>query len=207
MRWHPEIMLIIGLTGGIASGKTAVSNMFVELGVPVVDTDVIARKLVQPNQPALQAITEQFGTACLNPDGSLNRAHLRQLIFADPEAKKKLEAILHPRIRTTAQQQLSTLTAPYCLLVVPLLIETGRSYPVDRILVVDVPEETQIERLMARDGSNREQAKRILKAQTSRADRLRYADDIIENSGSLENTRQIVERLHQHYLTMANENE
>ena len=199
-------MLVIGLTGGIASGKTAVSDRFAELGVPVIDTDRIARELVEPGQPALRAIAERFGQACLNSDGGLDRAHLRQRIFADPDAKKDLEAILHPRIRAEVSRRLAALSAPYCILVVPLLVETGDAYPVDRVLLVDVPENTQIERVMARDNISREQAIRILSAQASRAQRLQKADDIIENTGSLARTRQLVDRWHEYYLSLIAEN-
>ena len=198
-------MLVIGLTGGIGSGKTAVSDKFAELGVPVIDTDQIARELVEPKQPALQAIIDRFGATCLNPDSSLNRAHLRRLIFNDPAAKKDLEAILHPRIRAEVKRRLAELSAPYCILVIPLLVETGDAYSVDRILLVDVPEEVQIARVMVRDGINHEQAARILSAQATRSERISKADDIIENSGPLIHTQQLVEQWHDYYMSFADD--
>lgn len=199
-------MLIIGLTGGIGSGKTAVSDIFATLGVPVIDTDIIARELVEPGQPALTAIVECFGSACLTTDNRLNRAYLRQRIFTDPAAKKNLEDILHPRIRAEVGIRISQLSAPYCIVVIPLLVEikaSGTAYTIDRILVVDTPEDVQIERILARDDISREHAVRILQSQASRQHRLANADDIILNDGSLTQLRQKIVKLHQHYLELA----
>lgn len=199
-------MLSIGLTGGIGSGKTAVSDIFGTLGVPVIDTDLIARELVEPGQPALTAIVECFGPACLTPDKRLNRAYLRQCIFTDPIAKKNLENILHPRIRTEVARRISQLSVPYCIVVIPLLVEINASnaaYALDRILVVDVPEDIQIERVMSRDNISKEHAIRILQSQASRQRRLANADDIILNTGSLTQLRQKIDELHQYYLELA----
>ena len=199
-------MLSIGLTGGIGSGKTAVSDIFVTLGVPVIDTDIIARELVEPGQPALKALVECFGPACLTPDKRLNRAYLRQRIFTDPTAKKNLEDILHPRIRAEVARRISRLSAPYCIVVIPLLVEINASdaaYTIDRILVVDVPENVQIERVMSRDNVSKEHAVRILQSQASRQHRLANADDIILNTGSLTELRQKIDYLHQYYLKLA----
>lgn len=175
--------LVVGLTGGIASGKTAVSDRFARLGVPVIDTDRIARELVEPGMPALDAIVTRFGRTVLDSAGRLDRAGLRARVFGDPQARRDLEAILHPAIRAEAMRRVDALDAPYCILVVPLLVEGGMHRVVDRVLVVDVPPETQIARLMARDGSTTEQAKAILAAQASRDQRLAAADDVIDNAG------------------------
>jgi len=199
-------MLLIGLTGGIGSGKTAVSDAFAALGVPIIDTDIIARELVQPGQSALNAIVDHFGPDCLTDQGQLDRAYLRRRVFAAPEDKKALETILHPRIRAAAVQRIERLSESYCILVIPLLIETrnaSSAYAVDRVLVVDVPETTQIERVMARDQVDREQALRIVQSQASRQQRLVKADDVIQNVGSLTQLRQNIGALHRYYLTLA----
>ena len=196
-------MFVVGLTGGIASGKTAVSDAFAALGVPIIDTDVIARELVASGQPALSEIASQFGQAYLTADGKLNRPQLRQLIFADDGARQRLEAILHPRIQQTVQQYLTQLQTPYCIVVIPLLVETGGRCYINRVLVVDINESLQIERVMARDQINAAQAQQILAVQTSREQRLAKADDVIDNSGSLAELEAKVFTLHQHYLQLA----
>jgi len=194
---------VVALTGGIASGKTAVSDRFAALGVPVIDTDVIAHQVVEPGQPALQEIARQFGSDILLPDGNLNRRLMRQLIFSDAAAKKQLEGILHPAIRLRVQQQIAAVTAPYCLVVIPLFTETGSYDWVDRVLVVDVDEETQVQRVMRRDGVSREQALAALAAQASRASRLALADDVILNDGSIEELQTEVDRLHAEYTRLS----
>lgn len=194
---------VVVLTGGIASGKTAVSDRFAALGVPVVDTDLIAREVVEPGSPALKKVVETFGPQVLDESGTLNRRHLRQIVFSDPESKQKLEAILHPSIAASVRQEIEALEASYCILVVPLLAESARYQWANRVLVVDVSEETQIERLMARDGSSRQQAEAILNAQASRTARLSLADDVIENSGSLRALGRDVALLHHRYLDLA----
>lgn len=196
-------MLIIGLTGGIGSGKTAVSDRFAHQGVPIIDTDRLARELVEPGQPALAEIVAAFGDDSLERDGRLHRAYLRLRVFADPAGRRRLEAILHPRIRALARERLARLTAPYGLLVIPLLAETGMTDLVDRVLVVDAPEVEQVRRVMARDGMDELQARRILAAQAERSQRLALADDIIENDGDLAALDQQVAALHQQYLALA----
>ncbi|MDX7997928.1 dephospho-CoA kinase [Xenorhabdus sp. Reich] len=194
---------IIALTGGIGSGKTTISNVFSSLGVPLIDADVIAREVVASGTPALQAIVEHFGSDILLSDGCLNRPLLRQKIFATPAEKQWLNALLHPLIQTETQRQLSQITAPYAMWVVPLLIENNLMHLADRILVVDVPPEVQIERTMARDGVSREQIERILAAQVSRHDRLEQADDVILNHDSEQDIIPHVLELHQQYLKQA----
>ncbi|PHM74376.1 dephospho-CoA kinase [Xenorhabdus kozodoii] len=194
---------IVALTGGIGSGKTTISNVFSSLGVPLVDADIIAREVVAPGTPALQAITEHFGFNTLLPDGSLNRAMLREKIFAAPEEKQWLNTLLHPLIQAETQRQLNQVTAPYVIWVVPLLIENNLIHLADRVLVVDVPVEVQINRTMARDGVSREQVTNILAAQASRQDRLEKADDVIVNHSSEQDITSRVVELHQQYLKQA----
>ncbi|MBD1228814.1 dephospho-CoA kinase [Xenorhabdus griffiniae] len=194
---------IVALTGGIGSGKTTISNVFSSLGVPLVDADIIAREVVAPGTPALQAIIARFGVDILLPNGSLNRAMLRQKIFAAPEEKQWLNALLHPLIQTETQRQLNQVTAPYVIWVVPLLIENNLIHLADRVLVVDIPVEVQITRTMARDGINREQVENILAAQASRQDRLEKADDVIVNHNSEQDITSRVAELHQQYLKQA----
>ncbi|MDC9606239.1 dephospho-CoA kinase [Xenorhabdus griffiniae] len=194
---------IVALTGGIGSGKTTISNVFSSLGVPLVDADIIAREVVAPGTPALQAIIAHFGVDILLPNGSLNRAMLRQKIFAAPEEKLWLNALLHPLIQTETQRQLNQVTAPYVIWVVPLLIENNLMHLADRVLVVDIPVEVQITRTMARDGINREQVENILAAQASRQDRLEKADDVIVNHNSEQDITSRVAELHQQYLKQA----
>ncbi|MGB5064881.1 MAG: dephospho-CoA kinase [Candidatus Competibacter sp.] len=193
-------MLVIGLTGGIGSGKTAVSDRFARHGVPVIDTDLIARELVEPGQSALADIVAEFGSNCLDSDGRLHRARLRERVFADPAGRQRLEAILHPRIRTVVWERIAALTAiPYCLVVIPLLAETGMTDLVDRVLVVDAPEAEQIRRVMARDRIDAIQARAILAAQARRDARLALADDILENDGDFVELDRRVTALHRQY--------
>lgn len=194
-------MRVIGLTGGIASGKTLVSDAFAALGVPIIDTDVIARDLVKPGRPALAEIVRRFGSDCLQADGSLNRRLLRDRVFADASTRRRLEAILHPRIRTTVRQQLHQLhAAPYAIVVIPLLAESSDYLTLlDRVLVVDVPESVQCERVMARDGIDAGQAERILAAQANRKARLACADDILDNTGTPADLAARVSELDQSY--------
>ncbi len=196
-------MLTIGLTGGIGSGKTAVSDAFAKRGIAVVDTDIIAREIVAPGQPALTAISDEFGSECLDASGNLDRTFLRRIVFADPALRERLEAILHPRIVQAVRDRLAVMEAPYCLVVIPLLAETGMTDLVQRILVVDVPEAVQIERVRVRDGVDEQQAQAILAAQASRAQRLSLADDVIENTGGLSELDTQVAKLHDKYLALA----
>jgi dephospho-CoA kinase len=193
----------VALTGGIASGKSTVANLFAELGVPLIDTDVIAREVVEPGRPALAAIVAAFGPGVLDAQGCLDRRRMRERIFADPTAKQGLEAILHPAIRAEMERQSRVTGGPYQVLVIPLLAESGRRDHVDRVLLVDVPEALQVERLALRDGVSREQAEAALNAQATRAERLAMADDIVRNTGRMEELREKVAELHAKYLALA----
>lgn len=195
--------LRVGLTGGIASGKSTVADMFAELGVPVIDTDVIAREVVEPGQPALEEIRESFGDSVIADDGSLDRREMRRRVFADDTSRRQLETILHPRIRDMAMLQADEAGGAYQLIVVPLLVESPMRHAMDRILVVDCDVEVQVERLLERDAETEDQARRIVAAQASREQRLTVADDIVRNDDSLEETRRQVEQLHMHYLELS----
>ena len=195
--------LRIGLTGGIASGKSTVADMFADLGIPVIDTDLIARDVVAPGQPALQEIREAFGAGVIAEDGSLDRPAMRALVFADDGARRRLEAILHPRIGAATREQADDAGGPYQIIVVPLLLESSLRAFVNRVLVVDCEEETQVARLLSRDAESESQARRILAAQASRAERLAIADDVIANEDDLDDTREQVRRLHRRYLDEA----
>lgn len=196
-------MLVVGLTGGIGSGKTAVSDAFARRGVPVIDTDIIARELVAPGQPALDEIVAQFGPQCLDTNGGLDRGFLRQKVFADPRLRQQLEAILHPRIRQAVHDRVAELEVPYCLVVIPLLVEAGMGDLVHRVLVVDVPEELQIRRVRARDRVDEAQVRKILSAQASQEQRLEQADDVIVNDADLATLDAQVADLHKKYLALA----
>jgi len=195
--------LWIGLTGGIASGKSTVADLFAELGATIIDTDVIAREVVMPGQPALDEVRDAFGDAVFNAEGALDRTALRALIFADDQARRELEGILHPRIQQATLKQTQVAGGDYQIIVVPLLTESPLKSYVDRILVVDCDEDTQIRRLLARDAETEEQARRILAAQSSREDRLAIADDVINNDGDLAATGDQVAALHEIYLSLA----
>ncbi|HUQ51887.1 MAG TPA: dephospho-CoA kinase [Gammaproteobacteria bacterium] len=195
--------LIVGLTGGIASGKSLVGAMFVKLGASLIDTDVVAREVVARGEPGLAAVSAEFGPKVLLPSGELNRPALRSLVFADDAKRRQLEAILHPLIRSRTRARLAELEAPYALVAVPLLVETNFGELVDRILVVDAPEPAQLERLMRRDAIPRAEALEMLRAQVDRATRLKVAHDVIDNSGTSDATRRQVESLHRRYLDLA----
>jgi dephospho-CoA kinase len=199
----PGIFSVV-LTGGIASGKTTVSDLFEELGVPVIDTDRIARELVEPGKPALKAIVKRFGADYLDGEGQLDRRKMRTAIFTDPEARTRLENILHPLIGNEVIHRISALDADYCIIVIPLYANSGAYEWVDRVLVVDAEEETQIARVMERDQINRAQAEAILASQASRQERLALADDVILNEGPLEQLAARVQELHARYLALAN---
>lgn len=197
-------VLRIGLTGGIASGKSTVERRLIELGVPVINADDSARAVVARGQPGLAEVVSRFGTHLLTPEGELDRAALRRLIFQDPKKRGELEHILHPLIRNHMEAQASRSSGPYLVLSIPLLIESGTARNrVDRILVVDAEESQQIERLMTRDSVGEEQARAILAAQAGRADRLKAADDVLVNSGSVPELRQAVDDLHRRYLELS----
>jgi len=194
---------VVVLTGGIGSGKSAVSARFAQLGVPIVDTDVIAHQLVQPGQPALAAIVRDFGSGVLDREGHLDRKRMREVIFSDLASRQRLEGILHPAIGAEAKRQIFSLDTDYCILVVPLLAESGRYQWADRVLVVDACEESQIARVMARDHVSREQAQAALRSQMGRQQRLALADDVIENTGSLGDLERSAALLHEKYLCLA----
>jgi len=196
-------MLVVALTGGIGSGKSTVSVRLAELGVPVIDADLIAHELTAPGEPALAAIRDAFGAEVLTADGSLDRAALRARVFSDASARKRLEAILHPRIRERMLARLARLAAPYAVLVIPLLFETGQASLADRVLVVDLPEEEQIRRVRARSGLTEEQIRRILASQAARQVRIAGADDTIDNSGDRAGLVAQVDALHRRYLALA----
>lgn len=196
-------MIKVGLTGGIASGKSMVSKLFAALGVPIIDTDQVARDVVEPGQPPLERLVERFGTDILTPDGHLDRPKLREIVFSDPRARADLEALTHPAIGTAVEALSAAAGGPYQILVIPLLVEKGLGARLDRVLVVDCPETLQIRRLQARDGSTLEQAQAILNAQTSRAARLKAAHDVILNESDLASLREQVSTLHRRYLALA----
>jgi dephospho-CoA kinase len=196
--------LIVGLTGGIGSGKTEVSRAFEALGAPVVDTDVIAHELSAAGTAGQRAVAAAFGPESVAPDGSLDRTWLRRQAFADPAIRRRLEATLHPLIADEARARVASWTAPYGLLVVPLLLETGRLRPlVDRVLVVDCPEETQVTRVRARSGLTEAEVRAIMAAQLPRAARLAQADDVIDNAGTTDAIPPQVARLDRFYRALA----
>lgn len=193
----------VALTGGIGSGKSTVADAFSQLGVNVIDADVIARQVVEPGTPALPTIAARFGQQMINDDGTLNRRSLRERIFAHAEDKAWLNALLHPLIQQETRRQMQAASSSYVLWVVPLLVENNLVANADRVLVVDVPKETQIERTILRDRVSREHAERILAAQATREQRLAAADDVIENMGPPDAIAQDVARLHEKYLMLA----
>lgn len=195
--------MVIGLTGGIGSGKTTVCALFAERGVEIIDADLVSRKLVQPGSPALGHLTEHFGTEILLPDGSLNRPLLRQKTFTDKQVKQQLEAILHPLIRSAIVQQVARSNSAWLILAAPLLLESGSYNFVDRILVIDTDEQLQIERTCARDHCSADDVKRIMQTQWPREKRLRHADDIIHNSGDSVELAQQVSTLYLKYEALA----
>ncbi|HTX04825.1 MAG TPA: dephospho-CoA kinase [Steroidobacteraceae bacterium] len=199
---NPRI-LHVALTGGIASGKSTVAKFFAALGVPIIDTDQVAREVVEPGQPPLERLVERFGPAILTSDGHLDRPKLREIVFSDPKARADLEALTHPAIGSAVQAWSAAAGGPYQILIIPLLVEKGLTSQVDRVLVVDCGEELQIRRLQARDGSTLEQARAILNAQTSRAARLKAAHDVVQNEGDLSAVRDQVSLLHARYLELA----
>ena len=190
----------VGLTGGIASGKSLVATQFEALGVPVLDADQVSREVVEPGQPALAAIVEAFGPGALQADGTLDRRAMRALVFAEPESRRKLEGITHPAIRARIGAWIDAQTAPYCILANAILLESGMDRLVDRVLVVDVAEEVQLERLTVRDRIDPTLARQMLAAQSPRQLRLERADDVFENAGTPADTARAVQRLHEAYL-------
>ena len=196
---------MIGLTGGIGSGKSTVAGEFKKLGVPVIDTDQLARELVAPGQPALQEIIAHFGAPALRDDGTLDRAWLRTRIFSDSSAKQALETILHPRIRQRVHEWLATIASPYCIVVIPLLLETHQADLVDRILVVDAPEKEQLKRVAARDGLSHNVVAAIMATQADRETRLSAAHDIIANDAGVDTLVEQVRKLHIYFMDISHE--
>lgn len=196
-------MLKVGLTGGIGCGKSTVARIFADLNIPVLDADEIAHRLVEKGQPALVQIQQEFGADILNPDGSLNRKKLRELIFSEPTQKLKLESIIHPLVYQSIQAALEQLSAPYGIICIPLLFETGMTHFVDRILVIDCPVETQIERVKSRDQLSAEAIQSIIDHQVSRACRKAKANDLIDNSDTDYGLAEQVKKLHNLYLSLS----
>jgi dephospho-CoA kinase len=193
----------VGLTGGIASGKSTAAKFFGALGIPIIDTDQLARDVVEPGQPPLERLVERFGRSILTEDGHLDRPALRNIVFSDPKARADLEALTHPAIGAAVEARSATAGGPYQILVIPLLVEKNLGSQLDRVLVVDCSEDLQIRRLQARDGSTQEQARAILNAQASRAARVKAANDIITNEGDMSRVRDQVATLHSTYLELA----
>ncbi len=199
--------MIIGLTGGIGSGKTAVSDTFQALGVDVIDADLASRTVVERGQPALQEIKDHFGGGVINSSGDLDRANLREIIFKNTEEKVWLEKLLHPKIANHIRSQLESSKSSYSILVSPLLLETDQKNYCTSVLVVDVPEETQVIRTSKRDGVSEEQVKSIMASQISRKKRLEHADEVLLNDSSLEDLQGKVKKLHNKYLSLCHDQE
>jgi dephospho-CoA kinase len=195
--------LLIGLTGGIASGKSTVAQRFMDLGVPVIDADVAAREVVAPGKPGLRQVIDRFGSRVVAKNGELDRRALRELVFSDSDARRDLEMILHPLIRAEMDRAAAVAVGPYIIMAIPLLIEGGSRDRVDRVLVVDVDEAVQLQRVVARDHCSAEQAQAILASQAPRSTRLAAADDVLPNGGSVTELRQAVDALHEQYLRLA----
>jgi len=196
-------MFRVGLTGGIACGKTTIADMFAALGVHIIDTDELAREVLEPGEPAMESVIEHFGSSILDDDGRLDRRALRRLVFSDPEKRRLLEQIVHPVIRQRMTEYSAILRGPYQIMVIPLLVESKSDGQVDRVLVVDCDEEVQVRRLMNRDHESRENAEEMMATQISRQDRLDHADDIIDGESSLEALQQRVKQLDQYYRELA----
>lgn len=196
-------MMVVGLTGGIGAGKSRVSSLFESLGVPVIDADIVSKQVVKPGSAALKAIAQHFGDSVLDVEGTLNRARLKELIFENPKERLWLEQLLHPLILSEMEHQTQQLKAPYCIHAIPLLVETMPYKNIHRILVVDVSEETQIQRIKHRDHLSEQQIQNIMASQASREKRLSAADDVISNEGSLEELKEAVLRLHEGYLALS----
>ena len=197
-------MLVIGLTGGIGSGKSTVASIFANLGIQVINADQLARDVVEHGSPALAAIVERYGENILLEDGSLNRSDLREIVFANVSEREWLEQLTHPLIAQLMKDQLQAVSSPYAILESPLLIETDQKELVDRILVIDIVEETQLQRTLARDDSAEATIKAIINSQIPRKQRLEAADDVVDNSAKFEATEREILRLHEQYLLMAN---
>lgn len=197
-------MLAVGVTGGIGCGKTEVAKRFEKLGVPVIDADQITRELVEPGSAVLAAIIARFGDDMLSPEGELDRTKLRQIIFQDPKSRQDLEQLLHPRVKEEILRRIHVLSAhPYCLVVIPLMVETGMESLVDRVLVVDCEDAQQVNRVTARDGSPEDAVRAIMATQAARQTRLAKASDIIRNTGTFDELQQEVEQFHQQFVDLS----
>jgi dephospho-CoA kinase len=196
-------MLRVGLTGGVGSGKSTVCGLFADFGVPIVDADLIARQLVDPGSDGLAAIVNIFGAEILTGDGSLNRAEMRKLVFADAQKRHELDAIMHPRIYAAIEIAVSQLQADYCVIAIPLLVETRKTQMVDRVLVVDCPESMQLQRISTRDRIDEQEAAAMIASQVGRQQRLDAADDVIDNSNRLSQLAEQVKSLHNSYFLLA----
>ena len=196
-------MLVIGLTGGIGSGKSTVAELFQQLGINIIDADLISREVVEPGQPALKEIADHFGEEILDQSGQLKRPVLRNLVFDSGEERLWLEQLLHPLINNLIRQRITECTSAYCIVMSPLILETEQKHMVNRILVIDISAEEQVARTLKRDGGNRQTIEAIIKAQTGRDKRLNSADDIVKNAGDVSDLVQVVAALHQQYLTLA----
>lgn len=193
-------LLRVGLTGGIGSGKTTVRNFFDGLGAPTIDADEISHRITKPGQAAFDEVVALFGEESLDETGNLDRKRLRALIFDEPDLKQKLEAIIHPRVRAQIREFADRVDYPYCIICIPLLLETGAQSTVDRVLVVDAPEQLQVARVGRRDNADERQTRSIIRSQTGRAERLRAAHDIIVNDGNISDLKTRVENLHDRYM-------
>ncbi len=194
---------VVGLTGGIGSGKTKVANLFSRQGIEIIDADEISRTLVKTGSPALEAIIKHFGSSITDAEGNLDRKQLRELVFADNAEKEWLENLLHPLVRQEIQRQVAASSSQYVIIVVPLLLESGNYSDVDRILVIDVPEDVQLERIKKRDGSSETLARSIMDAQMKREERLESADDVISNNSGMDSLEKQVKNLHHQYLQLS----
>ena len=197
--------IIVGLTGGIGSGKSAAAEIFRACGIEVIDADTLAREVVEPGQPALSDITAHFGSDILTAQGHLDRPALRKIVFSNPAHKSWLENLLHPLIAELLQRRLNATKSPYAILESPLLLETEQYKLVDRVLVIDVNQKVQVDRSVRRDGSDEETIKSIIASQIDRAERIQYADDLVSNEEGLEQLREKIEALHSKYLGMVTE--
>ena len=198
-------LLRVGLTGGIGSGKTTVKNFFDELGAPTIDADEISHRITKPGQAAFDEVVALFGKESLDETGNLDRKRLRALIFDEPDLKQKLEAIIHPRVRAQIREFTDRVDYPYCIICIPLLLETGAQSTVDRVLVVDAPEELQVARVSLRDNAEERQTRSIIRSQAGREQRLDAAHDIIVNDGNINDLKAQVENLHERYMMMGSQ--
>lgn len=199
-------MLVIGLTGGIGSGKTTVSDIFKDAGVPIIDADVISRHLTEPGQPTHEAIKFHFGDTIINQQGEVDRKKLRDIVFTNPTERAWLENLIHPLVKKEIETAISHLHTPYCIVSIPLLVETGPYEMLDRVLVVDIDPDKAIERVASRDSTEKDKVKQIINAQASRENRLKAADDIIENNQDLDHLTNQVVALEKKYQDLANQN-